>query len=185
MITLLVFTAVLGLALSGAQAQTHWVAKSGNDDNACKSTESPCLTVQGAVGKVENGSVAAISIGPGTYEEQINIFRYRVISLFGNCEDISAVTLRGSQPGPIIWVEDHPIVIVDCLTLEAAPGISGVAGIASRQFSVVDYSRTRFGNMPGGTHILASEMSRSIVRPEAPGRMSWPVPCRRSSSVVP
>jgi hypothetical protein len=161
MITVLLAAAALAIAMpTGARAQTHWVAKNGNDSDTCTEKEAPCLTVQGAIRKVQQGTYATISIAPGVYEEQISIVYFRGISLVGDCQNIGAVTLRGPQPGPVIWVEDHPIAVVACLTLDAAPGVSGVAGIVSRQFSITDYTHTRFGDMPGGTHIVANEMSK-------------------------
>jgi hypothetical protein len=150
-----------------AQGQTHWVAKTGNDSNSCTTSVAPCLTIQGAVNKVPLGTTATISIAPGIYNDPVNIFYHRVISISGplgqngECTDKGAVTLSRSTPGPIIWVQDHPIVSVSCVTLSAPPGVAGISGISTRQFAILDYGMIRFGAMPGGgAHVSAGEMSK-------------------------
>jgi hypothetical protein len=146
------------LVRSIAEAQTHWVAKNGNDSNGCTSATSPCLTVQGAIGKVSQGSIAAIWIGPGRYDDPINIYYYRAIAISGDCTNRASTVLSRTTPGVIVWVQDHSIGSVSCLTLES--GGSGVAGIATRQFGILDYGQLRFGAMPGGTHVAATDMSK-------------------------
>jgi Zn-dependent metalloprotease len=44
---------------------TWYVATTGNDSNSCTSTDSPCLTINGAIGKTANGDT--INVATGTY----------------------------------------------------------------------------------------------------------------------
>jgi len=97
---------------------------------------------------------------------------HRIVSISGplgkdgECLDRGAVTLSRSTAGPIIQVQDHPIVSVSCVTLSASPGTTGISGIATRQFAIVDYGRMRFGAMPQGTHVSAGEASKANCHSE-------------------
>src|SRR5262245_730435 len=163
---ILVLLAAL-LFAAPAQGQTHWVAKSGSDSNSCTDPDAPCLTVQGAVNKVPLGAYAIVSIAPGIYDDPVNVYYYRIVSISGplgkngECLDRGAVTLSRSPAGSIIRVQDHSIVSVSCVTLSASPGTTGISGIATRQFAIVDYGRMRFGAMPQGTHVSAGDASKA------------------------
>src|SRR5262249_19625647 len=143
-----------------AQQQRYVVAKNGDDAFDCQTVNTPCLTIPGAVKKIPWGSVGVIEILAGIYDEPIDIAHRTFVYLAGDCSDYSAVTLRAPQPGTIVWVQDRTTAIVSCLTMEAAPGVEGVNGIATRQFTIADCNRVRFGPMPGGTHLVASETSK-------------------------
>ena len=134
-----------------------FVEKTGSDANDCTSPSAPCLTIQAAVNKVPGGSLGVdISVGPGSYAENVNIFYARAMRIVGNCNDLSAVQMLTNGTG--IWVQDHAIAIIQCLTITAT--VAGAVGIAARQFPIVDIQRVRFSGFPQGLHIALSESSR-------------------------
>src|SRR5262245_17224871 len=47
-------------------ATTWYVATTGNDSNSCSATGSPCLTINGAIGKATNGDTIKIAVGTYT-----------------------------------------------------------------------------------------------------------------------
>jgi|GEM_PF-6553190 len=70
--TFMVFVSVLLLAFGSlgvtpayAAASTWYVAPTGNDSNPCSDAGSPCLTINGALGKAADGDV--INVAMGTY----------------------------------------------------------------------------------------------------------------------
>jgi hypothetical protein len=145
---------MIGNAPASAQL---FVGKTGNDANDCASPSTACLTIQAAVNKVPGGSLGVdISVAPGTYAERVNIFYARAMRIFGDCNDLSAVQIATSGVG--IWVQDHAIGIIQCLTITAT--VNGAIGIAARQFPIVDIERVRFSGFPQGLHIALSESSR-------------------------
>ena len=134
-----------------------FVGKAGSDTNDCTSPAAPCLTIQAAVNKVPGGSLGVdISVGPGSYAESVNIFYARAMRIVGNCNDLSAVQILTN--GTAIWVQDHAIGIIQCLTITAT--VVGAVGIAARQFPIVDIDRVRFSGFPQGHQIAISESSR-------------------------
>jgi hypothetical protein len=151
-------------------AQTYYVAKTDSDDsNPCTAPLAPCKTIQGAVSKVPLGSFANIIVGAGVYDigsahgldPLINILYYRFVAIFGECANRGNVVLRGNDANKaIIWAQDHVIAALGCMTITAAPNVSGVIGFATRQYAIGDCSRLRFGPMPGGYHLLANENSK-------------------------
>jgi hypothetical protein len=159
--------AALYLALpqqAWAQATEFFVAKNGSNLNPC-SSNAPCLTIQAAVKKVAPGILTNINIGAGTYdiglndEEQINVVDYRRIHFNGQCPTRRAVVLRGHVPGPIMWAQHYALIIANCLTFKAAPGIASVIGISVRKFSLVNWRDTRFEDITDGTHVAVTEQS--------------------------
>jgi hypothetical protein len=81
---------VFPLAAASAGAATYYVAKTGNDSNACKTAATACLSIGHAQGlAVSPGDV--IQVGVGTYTENVNL-THSGSSAGGN------IVLRG-QPG--------------------------------------------------------------------------------------
>jgi hypothetical protein len=90
-------------------AANYWVSKIGSDNNDC-SPQFPCLTATGAISKAPPYVRVNINLGPGTYEEQINVAGYMhpYIGIYGpvdqngNCISSSSVTIKdwvASQSG--------------------------------------------------------------------------------------
>jgi hypothetical protein len=159
--------AALYLALSQqawAQASEFFVAKDGSDLNPC-SSGAPCLTIQAAVKKVAPGILTNIHIGAGTYdvglgdEEQINVVDYRRVHFNGQCPNRRSVVLRGHRPGAIMWAQHYALIVANCMTFSAAPGIASVIGISVRKFSLVNWRDTRFEDMTNGTNVAVTEQS--------------------------
>jgi len=144
-----------------AEAQL-FVGSTGDDSNACNTPASPCATIQGAINKVPGGSLGVdIHVAHGSYPAPINIYYHRAMRIVGNCSDIAAVEIKTS--GVAIWVQDHAIGIVQCLTISATgPGATGIAG---RQYSIIDIDRIRFGAFPNGQNIALSEDSKLSCLP--------------------
>src|SRR5262245_37706201 len=51
-------------------AGSWYVATAGNDANSCSATESPCATINGAIGKASSGDT--IYIAEGTYTNPVD-----------------------------------------------------------------------------------------------------------------
>src|SRR5262249_34273285 len=95
-----------------------FVGKTGNDANECASPAAPCLTIQAAINKVPGGSLGVdITVASGSYAENINIFYARAMRIVGDCNDLSAVQILTNGTG--IWIQDHAIAIIQCLTITA------------------------------------------------------------------
>jgi hypothetical protein len=149
---------LLTLALGGAaHAGYQFVAAPNGDDNGECTDARPC-SPQGAVKTCPDGQVCSIELKPGLYlDPAVNIYYHRTIILFGNCEDPHAVIFRATKSGTLVWIQDHAIGAVRCLTLEAtAPSAVGISG---RQHIIADYERVIFGAMPEGVHIRMNEFS--------------------------
>jgi hypothetical protein len=144
--------------VSAAPAGYDFVAAPDGDDNGECTEARPC-SPQAAVNACPDGQVCSVYLQPGLYlDPEVNIYYHRTIGLFGNCDDPHDVIFRATKPGgALVWIQDHAIGTVNCLTLEAtAPGASGIRG---RQHIIADYDRVIFGPMPGGTHIGMNEFS--------------------------
>src|SRR5215470_10884759 len=128
----------------------------------CFAVEKPCLTIQGAIGKVPYEKRGSVFISPGTYSESVNVVGdlHHRVEIYGpysfeggnyRCVDPSQVVI--AAPGDTaIWAQDHATVIVGCLTLGPAN-----VGVAARQFVILDVAETRFDNV--ATSIVLSERS--------------------------
>jgi len=141
-----------------AEPLLFFVAMDGNNAADCRSQATACRTAQGAIDKIPLGSIANVMFAPGNYPDPINILYYRFVALWGDCKDRASVVLRVDIRQAIIWVQDHAVATINCLTLEATA--EGATGIAARQFSIADYSAVRFGQFPAGTHVHATEMGK-------------------------
>jgi hypothetical protein len=151
-----------------ASAVGLYASPNGIDNPAC-SIQQPC-TPQGAVmvchaANVPTG-VCRIQLADGVYENpRINIVYYRFVHLVGNCSNPAAVVLRTTTPGTLIWVQDHAIAAVGCMSLTGVPGTIGLAG---RQHVIIDYWKIMFGAMLNGLHIALNEYSIASC-----GEMVW------------
>ena len=100
-----------------------------------------------------------IDLADGVYPDpNVNIYYYRRVGLTGNCNAPQNVIFRAMTPGAtLVWIQDHAIGLVRCLTLDAYVG--GVIGLAARQHAIADWDTIMFGNMPGGQHVFMNEYS--------------------------
>src|SRR4051812_3077123 len=119
----------------GKQGGTYWVAKGGDDAAACTASATACATIQGAVKRIPWGGVGVINVGRGVYDEPVDIAHRTFVYVSGDCRDHGAVVLEGRTAGQsVLWVQDRTTAIIECLTITAAEGASGVNGIMTRQF---------------------------------------------------
>ena len=131
-----------------------YASPSGVDKGPCSESE-PC-TPRGAAEACHGqpAEVCWVYLADGVYQSpEIDLFYYRFTLVQGNCSHPENVVLRGMTTENLITVQDHAIAHVRCMTLEAAPGVSGVNGIATRQHIILDYDNLIFGPMPDGTHL--------------------------------
>jgi hypothetical protein len=160
----LLFLSVLLLAFMSTPPPAHaqgtlYVAPSGDDANDCATTMTACRTLQRAIKRVPiTGVVAMIKMADGIYTGPADVAYYRFVVFEGNCSNPAAVTVRAPSGRAAFWAQDHAIVGVTCLTVEASG--PRATGIASRQYAIVDYHRVRFGSFPDGIHVSAQEGSR-------------------------
>jgi hypothetical protein len=77
----------------------------------------------------------------------------------GQCPNRQSVVLRGHFPGAMMWAQHYALIIANCLTFRAAPGIASVIGISVRKFSLVNWRDTRFEDMTNGTNVAVTEQS--------------------------
>lgn len=150
----LIAGASLALLGAAANAVTTYVAPNGNDASDCLTALTPCQTLQAAANKAGgNPDVATVIVADGTYTAGANIIHYRFIAFQGNCANLGAAVI--STPNAVaFWVQDHAILSLKCLTINAPGGIA----LASRQFSIGDYESIVFG--AAHQHVSASEMSK-------------------------
>ncbi len=163
MIPILLIALVI-LTAAPAAAGVLFVSPSGDDALSCTSPAQACRTLQRAVGLAPFAQVTTIYLAAGTYTEGANVYYYRFVNFIGNCDDPSAV--RISVPGgqAAFWAQDHVIMAVSCMTVQSSG--SGSAGIASRQYAIVDYYKVRFGAFANGFHVAAYESSRQNCQGE-------------------
>src|SRR5262245_46044872 len=107
----------------------------------------------------QTAQICSISLNDGVYVDPTdNIYYYRAIQLVGNCGAPQNVVLRAATPNTaLIWIQDHAIGRVECLTLEAH--VNGITGIMGRQHVIADWGTVRFGAMPLGYHVFMNEFS--------------------------
>jgi hypothetical protein len=139
------------------QSTTLHAAPSGTINPECTVAQ-PC-TVQTAVERCAERApqVCHVMLANGVYPDPaVNIYYYRFVNLIGDCAGPQNVVLRATQANStLVWVQDHAIAAVRCLTLDAtAPHVLGIAG---RQHVIVDYDTLMFG--PLGTAISMTEFS--------------------------
>jgi hypothetical protein len=103
--------------------------------------------------------ICNINFNDGIYVDPgVNIYYYRAVQLVGNCSAPQNVILRATIPNTaLIWIQDHAIGIVQCLTLEAH--VNGVSGIMGRQHIIADWGNIIFSIMPLGIHVFLNEFS--------------------------
>jgi hypothetical protein len=171
---LIAFVLISLCIVSGAFAQPEfYVAKNrpeANDANPCTTPAAPCKTVQGAVKKapttvLTNVYILADGDVPvvhriGADEEGIDVADWKRVHFNGDCNNRQKVVLEGARPGQIIvWAQHSSLIVTNCLTMRAAPGVTAVKGFVLRKFSMGNWRDTRFEEMQGGAHILISEQS--------------------------
>ena len=133
---------------------TYHVAETGNDANDCAAAETPCLTIQHAVDLVQSGEVGRILVADGTYRDPVNVYYYKAVDISGNCDHPDRTTLTLVKDGAIaFWAQDHSILGVACFTVNSSARYN--AGIASRQFAIIDFHDVHFGAFTDGVHIAS------------------------------
>ena len=146
------------LSCISANASSFYVAMSGDDGNDCLSKNAPCLTIQGAVAKIPIATAGYIEVAPGSYNEAVDVFHYRIVNIRGDCADPSNVIIQPKgNGGTAFWAQDHAIFFISCLTIRSSH--TGNIGIAARQFGIVDFQYVHFGALAGGIHISVTDLS--------------------------
>jgi hypothetical protein len=144
--------------LGCAQAQPwHYASPSGDANQVCSEAQ-PC-SPQGAVLACNHHAyeLCKVSFAPGVYlDPEIDIYYYRVVHLTGDCKAPQSVVLRATRQSTLIWVQDHAIGSIHCMTLDATATATAIAG---RQHVIIDYDTLKFGDMLGGTHIALTDNS--------------------------
>jgi len=141
---------------AAAETAYYWVAKNGSDANDCATalpnlpSQSPCLSIQGTINKVPSYQRAVINVGPGIYQEQLNIVGYMrpFIGIWGpydadgtTCINPAHVVINANSE-QAVWIQDHATVMLGCLTIDnAAIGVSG------RQHIIADLANIVFGDV--------------------------------------
>jgi len=110
--------------------------------------QTACQTVQAAIGKMPLGH-HGLALATGVYEESVEVFHGRQISIFGPmegnfCPSASAVTVSR------FWVQDNATLWVNCLT---------TGSVGCRQWAIADVINVVFdGTAP--TALVANETCR-------------------------
>ncbi len=142
-----------------ACAETYFVSPAGSDANDC-SERAPCNTIQAAADKIAVGQVGTVLLADGEYLAGVNVIYHRIVNIRGNCADPGKTKIRPSAGASAIAAQDGAIVGAMCLVCEAQDGARDARCLHSRQFAIIDHRKLRFGNMPGGSHISADEISK-------------------------
>ncbi|HKA74194.1 MAG TPA: hypothetical protein VKE26_20480 [Xanthobacteraceae bacterium] len=144
---------------AGPKAVEFHAAPNGVDNPQCTARR-PC-TPQGAFRACRKPFIREchIQLADGVYfDPEINIYYYRLVKVSGNCANPGAVVLRATKDdATLIWVHDHAIGIITCLSLESTA--ERAIGLAGRQNAIVDFAFIDFGGMPNGHHISIVEHS--------------------------
>jgi hypothetical protein len=102
--------------------------------------------------------VAVIRVADGTYEpDNCNISHLLSVYVIGNEADRTQVVVRNTT-GKLFWAQDFAVIQMSGLTLGTSNGGSGVIGVATRQFAIIDPVHIDFGNLAVG--MLANEISK-------------------------
>jgi hypothetical protein len=113
-----------------AAAQSFYAAPDGIDNGQCTQV-APC-TARGAAYACHSQPLATcwVYLADGLdLDPQINLVYYRFTWITGNCQQPQNVILRASIPSNnLIQVQDNAIGKVQCLTMDASPGVLGVNG---------------------------------------------------------
>lgn len=167
----LIFLALTPLAHAQAVQTDFYVDREkGSNDMDCAAAvvsggRGPCFTIQVAYDKCPRYGTCRLHLADGRYTEPVNVYYQHAVDITGNCKDPSKVVLQASAPGAVIMAQDLVIAIIGCVTLTAAPEggepIKGAAGIASRQYAIVDYHNMRFGPFADGIHIALAEKTKA------------------------
>ncbi len=151
--------AVLLFLAFSVQGQTvTYISTTGSDANDCLSAASACATpVKAAAVGGQRGVVLA---GCGNYGNVALDIAHSAYILFRgcNCSDPSATGFYSSSATPVITVEDHATIAVECMKL--ATTVNGSTAIYARQFAIADWYNMIFGHFPQGRHVVLSEMSK-------------------------
>ena len=138
---LLALVFMAGTAFAG----TAYVSPTGNDANDCQSWATACKTPQRGADslKAPDGMTGSgtVDLADGTYTSGASVLYYRFVGFVGNCAEPWKVKVSRSGPGSVFVGEDHAVLIVKCMEIEAPSGV----GIQSRQYTIVDYIDIRWG----------------------------------------
>jgi hypothetical protein len=138
----------------------------GDDGNSCTSKEQPCKTMQGAYEKMyENydfsGFDARMHLADGEYTDGLGIAGHLVgaisVQVVGNCGNPQAVNVSPAE-GAAFAAQDGGNLQVACLQV----GGSGAVGFQAGRMGVLQVNfqpgdTLVFGDMPGGTGIMATD----------------------------
>jgi hypothetical protein len=139
----------------------------GDDGNSCTSQEQPCKTVQAAYDKMYenydfNGFDARMQLADGDYTDGLGIAGHLVgavsVQVVGNCGDPQAVKVNPTEGRPAFAAQDGGNLQVACLQV----GGSGAVGFQAGRMGVLQVNfqpgdTLVFGDMPGGTGIIATD----------------------------
>lgn len=135
---------VASVMLAGipARATTYYVAKTGNDANACTQV-SPCLTISHAYGLAAPGDV--VSVGAGTYSESLSLNRagsssapikvqgYPVGQACATSPQTDAISPVKTRPAPTATINRGSISAnyntLDCFNATGGVSISGSGNV--------------------------------------------------------
>ncbi|MBN9662341.1 MAG: hypothetical protein J0H49_29350 [Acidobacteria bacterium] len=142
--------ALLGIALviigTPAQGATYYIAKTGNDANACTQTQ-PCLTITRG-SKVATKAGDIVQVGPGTYSESLTLTTSGTsagkITFRGHdgtgCPVVSNpdINSRGVRPAPTVTMNGFTVsaswIKIDCFNTNG----NGVLDITAANIHDVD-----------------------------------------------
>ncbi len=164
---------------------TWYVATTGNDSNSCSATGSPCLTINGAIGKATAGDTIFVAIGTytGTGTEVVLINKSITLSggwNVGFTTQSGMSTIDGQMTREGISTVDSPTFIVDRFIIQNgysdSGGGIGSAGIMTLNNSVVrgNISTISAGGGIGNSGTLTLNNS-TVSNNSAPGSLvnSW------------
>jgi hypothetical protein len=175
--------AVLLLLLDGpAQAQraplpvaTFYAAPGASDNPLCPQMQ-PC-SPQGAVAACDAQWIyrCIVYLAPGLYlDPMIDVTHGRFVQFFGArindvCYEPQNTVLRATlSDSALIQVQDHATMAITCAQMDAAPGVTGVIGIAGRNLIVADwgnivwYPLTEHVSMAAGSHSYCTAKSWTV-----------------------
>lgn len=151
----LAFASVI-LAGLPAKATTYYVAKTGNDSNACTEA-SPCLTITHAYGLANPGDV--VSVGAGTYSESLSLKRSGAsgspITVQGYAVGGSCPTTPQNDAASPVDTRPNPSALINSASLSAAYNTLDCFRLTSSGFSV-SASNTRVVNNYVDGNVMSS-----------------------------
>ena len=112
LLTMLVFALVMPTARAAQPSPTIWyVATWGNDSNDCRSWKTACRTIGEARSRSSAGDI--IRIGPGTFEETLNLFASATLLGSG----INRTIVDGKGAGSVFTIYSGATVHISHMTI--------------------------------------------------------------------